>query len=252
ETPDHRRGGLDLRGADIGGGVNDLALQIRQRHDVIIDDAEGADPGSREIEQHRRTESAGANDQHAGAPERRLPRPADLAQHAMARVAFKLVIAEHADNIEVQAKPGDSSGKTPRGCSFTPARSGPLFRWQDRNRLDLEQRARPRQLRHADRGARRRRRGVEILVANIPEVHDVLADIDDVVVDLDQMIEADADRRERGFEVLERELDLFADVTAHFAGSIQAKLTGKINQATRADHFHDMAVARRFGDGVWI
>jgi hypothetical protein len=42
----------------------------------------------------------------------------------MARVAFKLVTAEHADNIEAQAKPGDSSDKTPRGCSFNPARSG--------------------------------------------------------------------------------------------------------------------------------
>jgi hypothetical protein len=53
-------------------------------------------------------------------------------------------------------------------------------------------------------------------------------------------------------KILERELDLFADVAAHFAGSIQAELAGKINQPTRPDHFHDMAVARRLGDGVRI
>src|SRR5262249_49923821 len=126
------------------------------------------------------------------------------------------------------------------------------FSRQNRHRLDLKQGARTRQFRHADRGARRRRCGVEMLVANLPEVPDVFADVDNVVVDLDQMIEADAHRRERRFEVLKCQLDLFADIAAHLAGPVKAELTGKIDDAAGANHFNDMAVAWWLGDCIWI
>ena len=73
----------------IGRGVNDLPLQIRQRHRVIVDDAERADAGRGEIQQYRRAEPAGADDEHARALERGLSRPADFAQHDMARIALE-------------------------------------------------------------------------------------------------------------------------------------------------------------------
>jgi hypothetical protein len=86
--------------------VDDLALQIGQRHHVVIDDAKRADAGRGKIEQHWRTEAAGADNQHPGAAERRLARPADLAQYNVARVTFKLVVAEHAVNILRQPRLG--------------------------------------------------------------------------------------------------------------------------------------------------
>ena len=56
---------LDLERADALGRVDDLALQIGQIDPVVVDDADRPDPGGREVEQHRRAEPAGADDQHA-------------------------------------------------------------------------------------------------------------------------------------------------------------------------------------------
>src|SRR5262245_13245135 len=72
-------------------------------------------------------------------------------------------------------------------------------RRQHHHGLDLEQRARAGELRHADRGARRRRRHIEVAVAHLAEGADVLADVDDVVVDLDDVLRLGADGIERGF-----------------------------------------------------
>jgi hypothetical protein len=83
------------RRPDIGRGVNDLALQIRQRHDIVIDNAERADAGGGEIKQNRRAEAAGANDQHARGFELGLAGAADLAQHNVARIAFEFFGVEH-------------------------------------------------------------------------------------------------------------------------------------------------------------
>ena len=51
EAADGGGGALDLRFADIGRGMDDLALEVRQRYGVIVDDAQRADAGRREIEQ---------------------------------------------------------------------------------------------------------------------------------------------------------------------------------------------------------
>ena len=88
-------GAVDLAPADIGRGVDDLALQIGQRHDVVIDHAERADAGRRQIHQHRRAEAAGADHQHGGLLQRRLAGAADVAQHDMAGVAFEFVGRQH-------------------------------------------------------------------------------------------------------------------------------------------------------------
>ena len=68
--------------------MNDLPLQIRQRHAVVIDNAERANARRRQILQHRRTEPAGANDKHTGALQLLLAGPAHLAKDDMAGITL--------------------------------------------------------------------------------------------------------------------------------------------------------------------
>jgi hypothetical protein len=70
--------------------VHDLPLQVVQRYAVVIDDAERADAGRRQVHEHRRAEPAGANHQHPGRLQLLLALAADLAQHQMPLVAFDL------------------------------------------------------------------------------------------------------------------------------------------------------------------
>src|SRR6266480_649806 len=95
EPPDHRGRAVDLGPAEVRSAVDDLALQIGKRHGVVIDDAERADARGGEIQQHRRAEPAGADHEHPGAPQRELPRPADLAQYDVAGVALDLLMGQH-------------------------------------------------------------------------------------------------------------------------------------------------------------
>ena len=98
EPRDRGRGAFDLGRADVRRRVDDLALQVRQRHRVVVDDPERADAGSREIKQHRRAEPARADHQHARASERGLSGSTHLAQHDMAGIAFEFVGRQHATN----------------------------------------------------------------------------------------------------------------------------------------------------------
>ena len=91
ERVDFLGGAVDLGPADIRRKVNDLALQVGQRHGVVVDHAERADAGGGEIHQHRRAEPAGADHQHRGGLQRRLAGAAHLAQHDMAGIAFEFV-----------------------------------------------------------------------------------------------------------------------------------------------------------------
>ena len=75
--------------------MDDLALQIGQRHDVVIDHAERPDTGGGKIHQRGRAEAAGADHQHGGLLQRSLTGAADLAQHDVAGVAFELVGTQH-------------------------------------------------------------------------------------------------------------------------------------------------------------
>ena len=92
----HRIGGsLDLRPANVGCCENDLALQIRQRHVVVVDDADRADTRGRQIKQYRRTQSAGADDQHAGGLQFRLPRTSHFAQDDVTGIPFEFFGSKH-------------------------------------------------------------------------------------------------------------------------------------------------------------
>ena len=74
--------------------MHDLALQVGQAYPVVIDDAEAADAGCREIHEDRRAEPARAYDQNAGRLERCLSRSADFLEQDMPGVARELFIAE--------------------------------------------------------------------------------------------------------------------------------------------------------------
>ena len=95
ELLDHRRRARRLGHADVGRGMDHLALQVRQRHRVVVDNADGADAGGGEIEERRRAEPARADHQHTRALERVLAGSADLAQHDMAGIAFEFIRAQH-------------------------------------------------------------------------------------------------------------------------------------------------------------
>ena len=95
EFVDALGGAVDLQPIDVRRGMDDLALQVRQRHGVVIDRAEPADARGGEIHQHRRAEPAGADHQHRGGLQLGLSRAADVAQHDMAGVAFELDRAQH-------------------------------------------------------------------------------------------------------------------------------------------------------------
>ena len=80
ERLDRLLGGVDLRHADAVGRVDDLALEVGEVDDVVVDDAERADAGRREVERGRRAEAAGAEQQHLGVEQLLLALQADLGQ----------------------------------------------------------------------------------------------------------------------------------------------------------------------------
>ena len=85
---------LDLGAADIASAKKDLTLQIGQAHLVVICKAKGAHPCGRQIERGRTAQAAGADHQHLGSSQFRLPHAAHLAQNQMARITVKFVVAQ--------------------------------------------------------------------------------------------------------------------------------------------------------------
>ena len=85
---------LGLAPADVGGREQDLALQVGELDDVVVDDADAADAGGGEIEEHRRAEPAGADDEHRAGAQRVLAALADLLEDELAVVPLALVPAD--------------------------------------------------------------------------------------------------------------------------------------------------------------
>ena len=73
EAQQRRPRGLDLGLADIGHGVERLAVKVGLLDHVVIDDREAAHAGAGEILQHRTAETAGADDQHGRSGKAGLP-----------------------------------------------------------------------------------------------------------------------------------------------------------------------------------
>src|SRR5207302_8613803 len=59
-------GRVKLRASYIGGGVNDLALQVREVDDIEVDKTERAHARGGEIQRERRAHASGANAEHTG------------------------------------------------------------------------------------------------------------------------------------------------------------------------------------------
>ena len=55
DAPDGLNGALGLQSSDVARSVDDLSMQVRERHDVVVDDPQRPDADAREIKQSRRT-----------------------------------------------------------------------------------------------------------------------------------------------------------------------------------------------------
>src|SRR5262249_27325255 len=72
-----------------------LALQIREGHLVVVNNAKGSDTRRRKVKENRGAQASGTDYQHTRALERSLTRPADFAQDDMASVTFEFFRAQH-------------------------------------------------------------------------------------------------------------------------------------------------------------
>ena len=100
---DRALGRVDLGRADAVGRVDDLALEVGDVDHVVVDDAELADAGGRQVERGRRAEPAGAEQQHLRVEQLELALDADLRQQHVARVAAALLGRERARHVDVEA-----------------------------------------------------------------------------------------------------------------------------------------------------
>ena len=58
-------GGEYFGPSHIGCVMDDLSLEVRQVHDVAVDESQGANAGRSQVQSRRRTEAAGTDDQNA-------------------------------------------------------------------------------------------------------------------------------------------------------------------------------------------
>jgi hypothetical protein len=86
-------GGIELLAANVGGRVDDLALQVGVIDHVEVHNAERADARGRQVKRQRRTESARSDAQDFRGLQLLLPFHAHLGHDQMARVAQDFVVA---------------------------------------------------------------------------------------------------------------------------------------------------------------
>ena len=94
---------LGLRVAEPLRRVDDLALEVRLVHDVVVDDPERPDAGRREVERRRGAEPAGADEEHARVQQLLLAGLADLGDQEVAAVAAALLGVEGLRDLDGQA-----------------------------------------------------------------------------------------------------------------------------------------------------
>ena len=92
----HHAGGLHhLGGADAVGGMQDLAVEIADLDMLIINKADMADTGSRQIEPGGRAKPASPDKKNARCQQAFLPLFANVRHDRLSGIAFKIGIAEH-------------------------------------------------------------------------------------------------------------------------------------------------------------
>src|SRR5581483_6517097 len=88
------RGGIQLLAANVSGGVDDLALEVGEVHDVEVHHAQGAHASRGQVEGQRGAQASGADAQHLGGLELELALHADLGHDEVARVAEDLLVGQ--------------------------------------------------------------------------------------------------------------------------------------------------------------
>lgn len=91
----------------------------------------------------------------------------------------------------------------------------------------------------------------QITVAYLAEDRQIFG-VEEVVVEFDDVLELRTDRRQRGFQVLERLHRLQAKVAAQFAVAVEPELAGDIDEAGGGRGLDHVGVAGRLGQGLWI
>ena len=86
----------------------------------------------------------------------------------------------------------------------------------------------------------------QITVAYLAEDRQIFG-VEEVVVEFDDVLELRTDRRQRGFQVLERLHRLQAKVAAQLAIAIKPELARDIDEACRGRGFDHVGVAGRLG-----
>ena len=88
---DRLRGGCRLGAPHVGHTVHDLALEVGEVDDVVVDHADRPDPGRREVEQGRRTEPAGADDENPRGAQPALTVAAEIGEQQVPGIPRALV-----------------------------------------------------------------------------------------------------------------------------------------------------------------
>jgi len=86
----------------------------------------------------------------------------------------------------------------------------------------------------------------EIRAAHLAETSAVTLEVDQIAGDLDHVLEAAADGRQCGFDVLKHLGGLSADAFGDLAVGVDASLTGEIDGASGTGDLDHVAVGRRF------
>ena len=122
--PGDRGGGaLDLGRADVGGGVDHLALEVRQADRVVVDDGQRARPRPRRDRAAPGCRGRRRRRRGAARPQPLLAGAADLVEHDVAGVALELLGREAHGAVPVEPKP-----PVPRALSARPSRSSQAMR----------------------------------------------------------------------------------------------------------------------------
>ena len=82
---------FQFRPPDVGGGMEDLALQVGEVDGIEIYQAQSADPGGREIHRRGRSQTTGADAKHSRRLETLLPSRSNLRQQDVAAIAKQLL-----------------------------------------------------------------------------------------------------------------------------------------------------------------
>ena len=112
--------GLDLGAADVGAAMDDLALEIRKLHRVVVAEHDVTDTRSGEVHRHRRSEAAEPDHEHPGSVQPLLPllpnlrKPHVAAVSASEPVIHPLILDRGVVRCPAGSGPRSSSFMTPR------------------------------------------------------------------------------------------------------------------------------------------